>query len=468
MITYLCLLFHSAVFQAGGLVVVLVEIYRRNFLASIVPVIVNAVLNTHHIIVDIVAFVSKGDFPRSRLGEKQRGKILGSWVNRKMRTIAQFSIRDPELENKLNAIGMERLPEEHGSLSRRSESLGQRDGNMKHNGTFGGSQKRANSTGNMGGSTAIGSASIVQSVQHLSITEDQFQEQSDFSVASNSFEDQHSETERGDFTPTDARQAQPTFPQPSSNPPIPSPLLPGNAALATEKVQRTGTGISPPLETSRNAFHYSPIDNRGPFPDDEINTTTPQNEENTPTAELNQAKFGAFPTDPSTAAGTLSPRAELPTPNYASKPQLYSTSSSSSDMTALAGEWQQQQQQQYQDTDDVLGYYHSPVASGDWSNLPSQTRQYSERPISAIHSAWFSSSAGGFGPGGGGQGPLRVMNRSSVMSERSMVSETSGHERGHVELRAPREEDEGTPGDDGWQRDGMAQMRLAGGSGGRF
>jgi hypothetical protein len=72
-----------------------VEVDRKHFLASIVPVIVNAVLNGHHFIVDIVAFVSKGDFPRSRLGEKQRGKILASWVTRKMRTIAQFAIRDP-------------------------------------------------------------------------------------------------------------------------------------------------------------------------------------------------------------------------------------------------------------------------------------------------------------------------------------------------------------------------------------
>lgn len=86
--------FDSAVFQAGGLVVVLVEVMRRNFLASMVPVIVNAILNGHQIVVDIVAFVSRGDFPRSRLGEKQRGKILGSWVTRKMRTIAQFGIKD--------------------------------------------------------------------------------------------------------------------------------------------------------------------------------------------------------------------------------------------------------------------------------------------------------------------------------------------------------------------------------------
>ncbi|KAL8789972.1 MAG: hypothetical protein Q9213_000858 [Squamulea squamosa] len=85
-----------AVFQAGGLVVILVEVGRKAYLASIVPVIVNAALNEHQLIVDIVAFVSRGDFPRSRLGEKQRGKILASWVTRKMGTIAQFGIRDAD------------------------------------------------------------------------------------------------------------------------------------------------------------------------------------------------------------------------------------------------------------------------------------------------------------------------------------------------------------------------------------
>lgn len=83
-----------AVFQAGGLVVVIVEVGRKAYLASLVPVIVDSILNEHQIIVDIIAFVQKGDFPRSRLGEKQRGKILAGWVSRKMRTIAQFAIRD--------------------------------------------------------------------------------------------------------------------------------------------------------------------------------------------------------------------------------------------------------------------------------------------------------------------------------------------------------------------------------------
>lgn len=74
--------------------VVIVEVGRKAYLASLVPVIVNSILNEHQIVVDIVAFVQRGDFPRSRLGEKQRGKILAGWVSRKMRTIAQFAIRD--------------------------------------------------------------------------------------------------------------------------------------------------------------------------------------------------------------------------------------------------------------------------------------------------------------------------------------------------------------------------------------
>lgn len=86
----------SAIFQAGGLIVVVVEVTRKAYLASLVPVIVDSILNEHQVVADIVAFVSHGDFPRSRLGEKQRGKVLASWVTRKLRTIAQFSIRDME------------------------------------------------------------------------------------------------------------------------------------------------------------------------------------------------------------------------------------------------------------------------------------------------------------------------------------------------------------------------------------
>lgn len=109
-----------ALFQAGGLVVVLVEIFRKNFLASIVPVIVNSILNQHHLIVDIVAFVQKGDFPRSRLGEKQRGKILAGWVTRKIQTIAQFKIRDLDDDGIGQIMEEGHAPPKHSTSSSRN------------------------------------------------------------------------------------------------------------------------------------------------------------------------------------------------------------------------------------------------------------------------------------------------------------------------------------------------------------
>lgn len=80
---------------------------RKAYLAALVPVIVNSILNEHQIVVDIVAFVNRGDFPRSRLGEKQRGKILAGWVTRKLRTMCQFSIR--EISSIMDPQGMDSL-----------------------------------------------------------------------------------------------------------------------------------------------------------------------------------------------------------------------------------------------------------------------------------------------------------------------------------------------------------------------
>jgi hypothetical protein len=128
---------NSAVFQAGGLVVILVEVTRKSYLASLVPVIVNAVLNDHQIVTDIVAFVSHGDFPRSRLGEKQRGKILGSWVTRKMRTIAQFSIRDadggadPQLAEQARMSRVSKTGSIMGSSLRRSTLVPDNDSSTR-------------------------------------------------------------------------------------------------------------------------------------------------------------------------------------------------------------------------------------------------------------------------------------------------------------------------------------------------
>lgn len=98
-----------------------------------VPVIVNAILNEHQLVIDIVAFVIKGDFHRSRLGEKQRGKILAGWVTRKMRTIAQYSIRDGGMDNIYE--GAE--PQGRPSTSTFRHSTGGGPGSMNANSTLG-------------------------------------------------------------------------------------------------------------------------------------------------------------------------------------------------------------------------------------------------------------------------------------------------------------------------------------------
>ncbi|EPX74705.1 AMP binding enzyme [Schizosaccharomyces octosporus yFS286] len=83
----------SVVFQSGGNVVIVVEVIGYDYLSAIVPVIINSILDEHQIVVDTVAFTSRGNFPRSRLREKQRGKILASWVTRRLRTTQIFYIR---------------------------------------------------------------------------------------------------------------------------------------------------------------------------------------------------------------------------------------------------------------------------------------------------------------------------------------------------------------------------------------
>lgn len=125
----------SAIFQAGSLLVLIAEVRTRAFLASLVPIIVNAVLNEHQLVLDIVAFVQLGDFPRSRLGEKQRGKILANWVSRKMRTIAQFSIRDPDAEGSVSTVGAP------GGGEGRRESVQSGPAGVRRSGVGGGQQE---------------------------------------------------------------------------------------------------------------------------------------------------------------------------------------------------------------------------------------------------------------------------------------------------------------------------------------
>lgn len=86
----------SAIFQAGGSIIILIEVNHKTNLPSIVPVIVNTILNEHQILVDVVVFTAKGDFPRSRVGEKQRGKILSLWITQNLKILDKYIIREQE------------------------------------------------------------------------------------------------------------------------------------------------------------------------------------------------------------------------------------------------------------------------------------------------------------------------------------------------------------------------------------
>lgn len=70
----------SCIFKCNDYVIVVCESKRKRNLASLVPLIVNTVLSKHHLIVDVVAFMKKGEFPISRLGTKQRARIIDAWV----------------------------------------------------------------------------------------------------------------------------------------------------------------------------------------------------------------------------------------------------------------------------------------------------------------------------------------------------------------------------------------------------
>ncbi|KAI3403102.2 hypothetical protein KGF56_004162 [Candida oxycetoniae] len=70
----------SCVFRCADYTVVVCESKRTRYFASLVPLIINTVLSKHHLIIDIVGFIKKGEFPISRLGTKQRARIVDAWV----------------------------------------------------------------------------------------------------------------------------------------------------------------------------------------------------------------------------------------------------------------------------------------------------------------------------------------------------------------------------------------------------
>lgn len=80
------------VFKCADFTVVVCELKRLRYFALLVPLIVNTVLSKHHLIVDIVAFVKKDNFPISRLGTKQRARLVDAWVSGEIPILALFGV----------------------------------------------------------------------------------------------------------------------------------------------------------------------------------------------------------------------------------------------------------------------------------------------------------------------------------------------------------------------------------------
>lgn len=70
----------SCIFKCSDYTIVVCESRRTKSLLALVPLVVNTVFSKHHLTVDIVAFIKKGEFPISRLGTKQRARIVDAWV----------------------------------------------------------------------------------------------------------------------------------------------------------------------------------------------------------------------------------------------------------------------------------------------------------------------------------------------------------------------------------------------------
>lgn len=82
----------SCIFKCSDYTIVVCESRRTRSLSALVPLIVNTILSKHHLIVDIVAFIKKGEFPISRLGTKQRARIVDAWVQGIIPLSVQFGV----------------------------------------------------------------------------------------------------------------------------------------------------------------------------------------------------------------------------------------------------------------------------------------------------------------------------------------------------------------------------------------
>ncbi|KAI9251028.1 hypothetical protein BDA99DRAFT_444723 [Phascolomyces articulosus] len=72
------------IFQAGQEIVVVVAVKSNDQAISAVPLVVNAILESHSFLIDTIAVIHSNQLPRTRFGEKQRKKAMTSFLEKKL------------------------------------------------------------------------------------------------------------------------------------------------------------------------------------------------------------------------------------------------------------------------------------------------------------------------------------------------------------------------------------------------
>jgi hypothetical protein len=74
----------SIVFQHKDEVVAVVSVKSNDHALPIVPLVVDAILDKHSVLVDTVIIVHPSNFPRSRFGDKMRRKAMIAFTEKRL------------------------------------------------------------------------------------------------------------------------------------------------------------------------------------------------------------------------------------------------------------------------------------------------------------------------------------------------------------------------------------------------
>ncbi|KAH3684527.1 hypothetical protein WICPIJ_004498 [Wickerhamomyces pijperi] len=87
----------SVIFKADGFNICVIDTTRVKYLSSLVPVVFNEVLRRHRLVLDVVAFTESNGIPYSRLGDKQRSKLINMWNDRKLKLRVKYGSGQGEI-----------------------------------------------------------------------------------------------------------------------------------------------------------------------------------------------------------------------------------------------------------------------------------------------------------------------------------------------------------------------------------